>query len=399
MKRTLSSYGSVFSKIGLLVFLLLFVTDDTILFGTNSNSIFVTIKYGTIIFLFFYFLYIALSKHLLTRSRLFIAIGMSVIVLLSGFVNSDIRSGYLYKIVLIVLGLAVSCTISRDVFLDVFTDLIVLITLIAILGLGVAFIYPSALSLFPVVTNTADALFYNLGLTCIPLDSMRLYGPFREPGVYQIFLNISLIYVLSQPVVNRFYFVLLTVAVVLTGSTTGFIALFVIIMYYLTLGGGKNRGFVLLLIMVGFLVLVLFTNLLSSEGYVFNKLLDRDRHTTIARMASFYCNLDIIKDYPILGCGLSKLEALFPTLSYRRFGFASEHNTNVLLIQFASHGILYGILWIWFLGRFFVHFSTKYISKLLLFMALMVICVGENLTWSVFYYILLFYGVKSTNKL
>lgn len=379
---------------GLIFFLLIFVSDDTVLFGTNANGVFIGIKYATIISLFVYFFVKSITRKPLSSKNILIAICMSLLVLLSGFSNNDWITGYFYKILLIWFGLSITSVTRIDVFLKYFVDTIYFLTIYSILCQLLYLIIPGAISVFPLITNSADVSFHNLGLAVIPIEgTLRLYGPFREPGVFQIFLNIAILITLAKPKIDRLKFVILSLGLILTQSTTGYIAFFIILCSLIS-GHPEDKSFLLFSTIIGVAALIFFTDLLSFQGQVFDKIQDQSRHTTIARMASVFCNIELIKEYPIFGCGLSKLEDLFPVLSFRKYGFASPHNTNVMLIQYAAHGIVYGLIWTLFVGKFFISFSESFFVKSLLFIAFCVICEGENLSWSVFYYILLFYGAN-----
>lgn len=142
----------------------------------------------------------------------------------------------------------------------------------------------------------------------------------------------------------------------------------------------------------------LFTDLLSADGIVFNKFKQLNRHTTVARMGSLFVNLVIWKRYPLFGAGLTKVSELFPTLCGQMLGFASEHNTNTLLCELATYGIVYTAIFVVGYARFFKLLANKKFEMLLICGIFLVLSVGEKLTFSPIIYVLMYYGMMNKNN-
>lgn len=89
-------------KIILIVFMFIYISDDTVLFGTNANGMFITIKYIYIILITLLMLFVQFINDPVIERRTggFLLILM-VILMVSMLLNDDVRLGYFYKFVLL----------------------------------------------------------------------------------------------------------------------------------------------------------------------------------------------------------------------------------------------------------------------------------------------------------
>ena len=115
---------------------------------------------------------------------------------------------------------------------------------------------------------------------------------------------------------------------------------------------------------------------------------------SIARSASVFVNLDIFFDYPVFGIGMNRINNEFITRSAEMFARMSKHNTNTLLYQFAAHGGIYGGLFAFGTFLFPKCISNKKSVIIGLFIALVLMYIGENLRFSMLPFILIFYGYR-----
>lgn len=144
--------------------------------------------------------------------------------------------------------------------------------------------------------------------------------------------------------------------------------------------------------------MVLCTDLLTAEGLVFGKLFNMKRNTMIARFSSVFANIEIWKESPIFGAGLITVDKRFPILSYQLYGKATSHNTNTLLCELATYGVIYvGILVCGYI-KLSCAMSNRNIERLLILVILFVLFCGEKLTFSPIIYVLLFYGLSLKKK-
>lgn len=391
----------------LLVTIIVIVSDDTLWFGTNSNTLFVPLKYiiliGTLCVLSLKLVQ-KFSLDKISRASLG-CVGLCILVLLSGIINGDLRTGYFYKCIILILSCEITHYMNFKEFIDKFEKLMFGLAAFSVICTFLAMISLSMFSIFPIFYNSAGKAFYNLGIYMIPVSKnlLRNYGIFREPGVYQMFLVVALVFELYSAKVKISHLIIYILAIVLTFSTTGYIALmFGLMLFFVKKNDSlaeKNKKYVMLFfVLLGFLYMSFCTDLLSAEGMVFNKLFNMKRNTMIARFSSVFANLEIWKESPIFGAGLIKVDKMFPILSYQLYGKAISHNTNTLLCELATYGGIYTAILIYGYVKLSCAMSDRNLERLLILIIIGILSCGEKLTFSPIIYILLFYGLLLKKK-
>ena len=250
--------------------------------------------------------------------------------------------------------------------------------------------------------NTADTEIITVGFAGLQktdLDKLliRSFGIFWEPGVFQMYLNLAIAYELfCKKKIRWKSVILLTVAVFMTFSTTGFIVLAWLFAVYFLFGKKEQVTVKSAVAVVGLLALVIGSFWLIDYSYigdtVLGKLANEDSGSTLARSASVFVNLEIFFDHPIFGVGMDGIGEEFIQRSYLMYGRATVHNTNTLLYPFAAHGIFYGGLYLAGTCLFVKHLSTKRLVQFALIVFLVLMYIGENLRYSMLPLILIFYG-------
>lgn len=380
------------------VFISIFVTDDTLMFGTNSVTLFVNLKYIVIFGLLMLLMFQRSKQDISSISKL-TAFMMCGLILLSAIINNDLRMGCLFKCVIILLAYFTTKRISLSAYTHYYVQIMYGISAISIVGMVLCTISMSLISFAPVLTNTADTAFYNLLVFATPVDadSLRNYGVFREPGVFQMFIILALIFhIYLSERINMKYFVVFTVALALTYSTTGYIAYGIFLIMYILHAKRKNiskktTNRIIILALISGAILYAKTDILSSDGMVFGKFNQTERKTTIARMASFTSSYEIWKTSPIFGAGLEKTETKFKQITFRDYLWEGT-NTNTIMSELATNGIIYTLLFLIGIILFIDKVGFKLGDKICFFVIILVLSAGEKLCFSPFFYTLLFYG-------
>lgn len=393
-----------------LIGLVIAVSGDTLLFGTNNNTVFINLKYLINVILF-----IGLSILLILRNMkidknalasLFI---LTFLILTSGFVNDEVSLGYFYKLLIVGLGLLVTTFIPLNIFIVYYDKIMTALASLSLVGYGAYILFNGIINYFPIITNVSNREFYNLFVTYIPNYLypgvlIRNWGIFREPGVFQIYLVFGLLiqlFILHKP--NKYSIIIYIITILTTFSTTSYIALFLVLCgYFISIDKYKKhkRNFLLIFVVT---LSIIGTIVYSDQGFerlnsVFEKLDDISHGSTIARFASVIVNMRVFFENPFFGIGFNKLAEVFPYYSLQQTGFITEDNTNMILIQFASHGLFYGTIWI--VGclnlskKLSFSLKNRYLKTILFFTVFMILFFGENLTWGFFAYVLLFYGLN-----
>ena len=238
----------------------------------------------------------------------------------------------------------------------------------------------------------------NLLLCNIPINEIsvtRLFGPFREPGVFQMFLIMGLMtHWLQSNIIKGLRISIYIVAILLTFSTTGYIALAILIVgCRLSRSNNGLKGNILyILILFVFLAIYLYTDVLSAEGQVFGKL-NEENASTVARFGSIMGNLHIFSSSPFFGVGILSVDELFDHYISGNYSFFTASNTNTILIQFSTFGLFFGLLWSYGFCRFWSYLSSKLLPSILFVVLGIVLFSGENLTENILTYIIIGYGL------
>ncbi len=173
------------------------------------------------------------------------------------------------------------------------------------------------------------------------MGSTRNSGMFWEPGAFQCFINISLIFELFGEKKNKFNIILFIITIITTQSTTGYIIMAMVLLYSMvTLKiKFKNKTNVILLFLV--IIIGLF--------YLFNSKIITDKFDTgntsyRLRTNDFMGSINIITKYPLKGVGyVSELKKFEEDSNY------INKNSNGLLIFIMEFGLIIFIVYIIFL--------------------------------------------------
>lgn len=389
----------------LLIGIIIIVSDDTLFFGTNSNEYFILLKYITLIVLSL--IWGLTHIHRSVSVAFGVCLGMCLMVLLSCIFNADFRIGYFYKCTLLILAYEIATTVPIKKLAFQIDKIMFFLTASSIIGMVVATFAKPLLNFLPIFTNSAGVKFYNSIIFMIEVTdyTLRNFGIFREPGVFQVYIIIAFILHLYNITPNKISHIFVyVIGVILTFSTTGYLALASLMLLYLIKKNkdvkARNKKIIIILFFIFGLIYMAFqTTLLSSEGIIFNKFSNMKRHTTIARFASFSSNFEIWIKYPIFGAGLKTVGEQFSILTYFKYGYATEHNTNTLMNELATYGIIYTFVFVIGFYKFIKKTTQNKIEQALILLTLFLLSCGEKLTFSPIIYIFIFYGFKKKENI
>ena len=379
--------------------LTLFVNEDVLVFGTIQNIGLQRFRLVVQALLpICMLLYVLIKRIPVKKSKVETWLLFSLMILATMLENGDFRNGYVVLILTYLECVLLTSIFSFEEIYEFFSGVMCVICGASLVGFGLQLFAPDVLKLFPEVQNVAGTRFYFLGVTnvAVKTDSfIRNWGPYREPGVFQVFIIIALIYTLFKKENCGFKtIVVYVIALLTTFSTTGYIAFaFVIfalvVMKKHTLSKRKRKLIYTLLsfCMLTFVYMALFTDLLFKDGYgsVFGKIAAGQGSASFrARAASFSVNTAIFLKNPLLGKGITYVDSMFMPLALERYHFLIKDNTNMLFIHLAKFGLP-------FFFYFVIHYTrsmkASYDYGVLVWGALLaayfIFMVGENLSYSI----------------
>lgn len=387
------SLGKLFPV--LIVALMLLCSHDTLLFGTNDNNIFITVrKVVPFMIVAMTFPFILTLRFIDTR-KIVGAIFIFALPFVSCFANGEDINNYVYRGVIILSTAFFALLFDMKKFFTIFNKIMKFLTIWSCLAWLISIIMPSFVETLPVISNYESReyyfmLFSNVGY----FDGLsRNLGIFREPGVYIIFLIIAVIsemFILENKH-RGLNVTLYCVALFTTFSTAGYILLFALAAYYLFVYHESKRESIMILaaILIGFLIAYQFGML----GDVFEKFSDGSNTygSWLSRFSSITKNIEITLENPLFGIGRYALYDI--TLAVDGV-YVTSSNTNTILIGSAAFGALFGILCLFSCLRFVYNICRKNIfSTVIISLILLAAFSNEDMGQNYVYYIMVFFGL------
>jgi len=391
------------SKLNIMLLLvMLFVSDDTITFGTTENAIFIITKYVIYLALIIIIpLTIKSSILNIYKSLYFNTIILSILLTL--IANNDITGGYIYQIWVLTLSYLIVSKVELSQFAILFNRILYILCIISLVVFIIANYFSFLLSYFPVHENISGTQLTNLYLVAVynKSNDIRNTGIFREPGVYMIYILLGLIFELfyfTTANIKRIFIYLLTLLT--TVSTAAFIVLILVIAgYYFDKGELKKTTNIVLAIFMLFIPLVTYYNPELFER-VFSKLdVDSASYASaLAREASVIVNYRIFTENIFFGAGLNPYVDLFEYYSGEHYGVtlkANAESTNTYMSIFATYGIMYGFIVLFAVYKLVKKLTITAIPQMLLLVSFLLMFSNEDMRYSLLFNILLFYGLKN----
>lgn len=394
----------------ILIYFLMFVSKDTFFFGTNKSYAITNIP----ILVMNVYICLELLRNIKikrsTREQTILLSGIIFIIIYIMLViyHKELLQVAMVKLLCIVSAMFFTMHFSFDEYTEAFTRVMVFNAIAAIILEIIVYLLPAFAAILPRMTNSAGVQICNIGfagMASYELNAafVRAFGIFWEPGVFQIYLNLAIIFELfRRHTINWKRITVLIIGVLITFSTSGYIITGWVMISYILLTKKNtisSKTIVMFFILLVATVLVfVFVDLSYVSQTVFGKLTDEESGSTIARQASVFVNLQIFFDYPFTGIGMKSIQDEFILRSGRMFIRSSRHNTNTLLYQFAAHGIFYGGMFLFGTYRMTHCLTEKKMLRFALFVSLILLYVGENLRYSMLPYIIMFYGYGTLRK-
>jgi len=121
-----------------------------------------------------------------------------------------------------------------------------------------------------------------------------------------------------------------------------------------------------------------------------------------SRVDSIFNNFSIFMDNFLVGTGLTEFPNLFNVYSSSSYGVTSgsvAHSTNSFMSVFATYGIIFGALLICSFCSLSKIISKNIIQQIFIFISLLMMFSNEDMRYSLFFFILIFFGLKSKQNI
>ena len=357
-----------------LLFIGIYCSHDTILFGTTSNSIFVTIREIMPIAISGILFLKVFTQNLSAKNFLYMLCFVAL-PLISCVVHDEPMANYIYRSFIIIAAALYVLTDKKKQFFSHFNDIMYFFCIWSVVTFAIANFAPALLKIFPTVTNYAGASFTNTIFSTTSVshtyELARNQAIFREPGVHVVFLVYAFMSeLIAVPKTRTKYIVVFAIAMATTLSTAGYIMFAALSVYIILLSNKvKNKGLYITLIGVAIVVLLTRTDLLSAEGAMFNKFQagGNTYGSWFARLSSVTENIRIFIENPVFGIGRY---SLYSTVLAELDVYSAIDNTNTLLITFAAYGAIFGLMNVIGLWRLCKGYTKKNLNALFFFVLL-----------------------------
>lgn len=382
-----------------LLIILLFTSVDTVLFGTNANSAFLYVSriYGLIF----------IAVNLLMNFRRIVKINMQnsifclllMIMLLSAIFNNGQVETIISRVLAILTGFVISKYYEKKEFANVFCNVVYVVSIVAIILEVLIYIMPNLVSSLPTIINTAGVQFKAFFIGSIDLRQSGFYragGIFWEPGAFATYINIAffleLFYCKKR---NKKRIAIYSIALFLTLSTTGYIALFTLLLFYALFGGtiesNKIKNSLALLLILAILVTIVFSNSFLYDS-LFGKLINKTS-TTNVRIAGIIGGFQIAMTNPIVGVFSNNISDMIRKFQPQSGGML----TNTIVYQFAAYGVVFGVLYTLRCFRMFFRKDRNIVLSIGVCVFFVLIFISETF-FSFIPYILPFYNLGVENN-
>ena len=392
------------SFVGLLIlFILIYTSEDTMLFGTFGSSTYNMIKYIVLVVLT---LYLMIKKPTYDKNSVAYILLLVFLYVVSSLISGGLKIGFIYNIVLLVAAMVYSNRFSLDFFREAYCKIVAFLAVFSVVIYLLNIFVPSVLSILPALYNTAGNEFHSaIFSVTFPSLLFRNFGLFREPGVFMVYLNTALFFewFSDKSSTKRVFIYLFTLLT--TVSTAGFLIGAIIFSGGLLYNAGgtlhkkqiKNAFLALPLVLIAYSVIKSGDNIYST--LLLDKVADGGTGTAIIRVASFTVPMEIFLSHPF-GVGPDGFNALFPVYTARMYGesFDGDLATATLFKQLAVYGILVFVFYFAAFVSFIKKCYRKGYLRFLLFVVLFLALGNEDMRTSLLFNMMIAYGLTSTKK-
>lgn len=259
----------------------------------------------------------------------------------------------------------------------------------------------SPLPVFSSRTGTQYANFFYLSFQ--NTNSIRLQGPFWEPGLFSSMLVLALaLEICFLPKINWKHFVLFSVANVLTFSTFGYVAyLLILLLLVKKLSHKKTTVIVFCSLAVALLILFIvfykpIVNFLSSSfPAIFGKLSGTGNESLTTRLYCPYVDLLIFIKSPFFGVGMSEAASQYADyMASAQFADLLDSQTSTTFFMMAEFGVFGLLFTVGLILGVFKSKRTDILSKILLSLIILIVLNKEPHSLIAFDWVLLFILIK-----
>ena len=301
----------------------------------------------------FIFLYVGIG-HIKLKKKQLIIFGVITTTIFFNFIanNTSMTTPNMMDYGLIVINLGCIAILASGMTLENFAGkYITIMDIIAVLSLVCFYIQLTNKALVyrlgnsNIVDGYIISPFHTWGWTYI---FERNAGPFWEPGAFQGYLILAILFILNEKNIKSHMksLIVLMMAVITTMSTTGYILLAILICYFVviywqqSLKKSKDKLFMVFKVVGVIFLAIMLVRSISSSNVISNKLSANNQSFSI-RMLHLKYGLDVVSKKMILGFGISS-----PALMNAIKMYGMDSNSVGVFAILEYFGIIFGSMFI-----------------------------------------------------
>lgn len=394
------------------IFLLIFYNKDSL------PSIYNNMKIDTIYILFLYstlliLIHIYYQGKILTNSIIYGLI-LIFLVYLTMVLTFDYSGGNYVIILSIIIAMSTVNSIEFKRFSKIYVNILTFLGLYSLIFLLFSnIVMPLPSNIFPRFSNISNLPFIDAGFTYIVdiQNYFRNYGIFREPGVYQFFVIIAIMFEMffQEKKSSNIKLVILFLVILSTFSTVGYfsiISLIIVFFFKNEKNKGNKKAFMAILVLFIIMIILVKNNSLIEEN-LFRAVekVNSGESSLVIRQTVILANIETWLDSPIYGSGiedgLSNKARNLIQQKLNSHGIFSVDNTSTITGILVAFGLFFSIAYLVLLYKFCSLTQENKIIKISLFFIIFININSQMLMYNELIYVLLFYGsmnIKSKRR-
>ena len=299
--------------------------------------------------------------------------------------------------------------ISIDSFSKYFSNIILLICGVSLVGHLLFISGIPLIHLLPTITNSHGHSVYFAGLAEFWMDASsggyRLQGIFWEPGAFQAMIILAAILDLykNNPVKIRFRLLCYAVTLFFTYSTTGYICLLLFFILLMVKGRKMKASLVFIIVSLSLFIVVLVNSLFNRlEGFLYFSMFGKlellveafkygDSNAATSRVDSIILPFKYFLDSPIFGLGERGFDEIYQKVGHNMF-------TCTAVNYFAYYGVICGIICCIGFANYIRLKSKTFIEAFILIFILLITTGSENFAFNPIFTTFMLYGFVRLKK-
>jgi len=290
----------------------------------------------------------------------------------------------------LIIAYLVTVMVGKRKFIEIYTDILVFYSAFSLIMFSVGLVFLDFILSLPISFNDAGTGYRHLYVYFyqgIDTWNFRNAGMFWEPGAYQVFLSLALvfeIYFVNKSSVRK---AILIAAIASTVSTIGLLVL--VILSFVRLFSMKPlKSYILFAFFISvLLVFDIFDTLLGNK-------LDGVNISGVDRIVGQLADIQLFLSAPIFGVGFSAYPESFKSAAYALGAFAPT-SSNSFTGLLALNGFIYSLLLFLPMFAFFLRTSLKISDRVLMLAIYIMLLSSQGLFNQLLFILIMFYGIQS----